>query len=253
MRFGLAWLAVSARVLVFGAVLKGDLLLMPMAQVAGVLLPNEDATLALGQRLALVLPAVMSSLGERALCINLEGDLGAGKTTLTRGLLRALAYKGKVKSPTYTLVEHYQLASKDVTAMADAKDAAAVAAGDSSEASVTSGSNVATVDEAADWSTGEQKLFASAAQALTELGCLELYHFDLYRLRDPEELEFMGIRDYFARAAVCLLEWPDRGQGFLPEPDLIVHLTHDVQGRFLSLQSPLLSLEQLNFLAGKTI
>lgn len=206
---------------------------MPTAQVAGVLLPDEDATLALGQRLALLLPEVMSCVGERALCINLEGDLGAGKTTLTRGLLRALAYKGKVKSPTYTLVEHYQLTAEQAT---------------------TAASEVGTlVDEAADWSLGEQKLFASAAQVWSQLEYLELYHFDLYRLRDPEELEFMGIRDYFARKAVCLLEWPERGQGFLPAPDLKIQLIHDVQGRFLTLQSLLLTQEQLNFLSGQSI
>lgn len=222
---------------------------MPMAQIEGVLLPNEDATLALGKRLALILPELMSAFGERALCINLEGDLGAGKTTLTRGLLRALAYKGKVKSPTYTLVEHYQLAVAD--ALANGATAAAESNADAS-LSVSAGQS-SSMDEFANWSIGEQKLFASASNVLVDLGGLELYHFDLYRLRDPEELEFMGIRDYFTHVAVCLFEWPDRGLGFLPKPDLIVHLTHNVQGRFLSLQSTLLLPEQLNFLLGKTI
>ena len=61
------------------------------------------------------------------------------------------------------------------------------------------------------------------------------WHFDLYRLGDPEELEFMGIRDYLTPGNVCLVEWPERGAGILPGPDLDLTLTPEGQGRSLEI------------------
>jgi tRNA threonylcarbamoyladenosine biosynthesis protein TsaE len=130
-------------------------------------LPDEAATQELGQRLGIV-------LGGRGV-VFLEGELGAGKTTLCRGILRGMGHQGAVKSPTFTLVEPY------------------------------------------------------------DLGDHKAYHFDLYRLEDPQELEYLGIDDYFGGCVeiqpLCLVEWPEKGAGRLPPHDLSIELVVLDEGR----------------------
>ena len=133
--------------------------------VAG-LLDDAGATLALGERIAGCLTAGMR--------IYLQGDLGVGKTTLVRGILRRLGYAGRVKSPTFTLVETYNLSS------------------------------------------------------------LYLYHFDFYRLRNPEEWREAGFREAFGGEGVCLVEWPEKAAA-LPAPDLGICLAHAAAGRRVNL------------------
>ena len=132
-------------------------------------LPDEAATIHCAKQLAGALFAPM--------CVYLEGDLGAGKTTFSRGLIQALGHEGAVKSPTYTIVESYQLAD------------------------------------------------------------FRLHHFDLYRLADPEELEYLGIRDYFDDQSVTLLEWPSKGVGVINPPDITITLSYQVDGRNLQIDA----------------
>ena len=138
---------------------------------------DEDATVQLGESLGGGLRITEVKGSSRAILVFFEGDLGAGKTTLCRGILQAFGHRGAVKSPTYTLVESY------------------------------------------------------------ELGSAQVHHFDLYRLGDPEELEFIGIRDYLEPGNYCLIEWPNRGAGILPTPDLKVRLDVTKNGRQVKITS----------------
>lgn len=64
----------------------------------------------------------------------------------------------------------------------------------------------------------------------------KVFHFDLYRLQDPEELEYIGIRDYLSRDGLCLIEWPEKAAGFLPDADLEIMIEIVEKGRRVSLQ-----------------
>ncbi|MCR5537088.1 MAG: tRNA (adenosine(37)-N6)-threonylcarbamoyltransferase complex ATPase subunit type 1 TsaE [Succinivibrio sp.] len=150
-------------------------------------LADEAATVKLGERLSELLVPLCRTRAQ-AINILLYGELGAGKTTFSRGFIQRY-YQGLVKSPTYTLVEPY-------------------ACGD----------------------------FA-------------LYHFDLYRLSDPEEFEYLGVRDYFAQPGCCLIEWPDKAGEFLPEADVILEFSYAHVARQVVLKSNLLSQQQLNELS----
>jgi len=129
---------------------------------------HEADTQAFARRLA-ALPGVRQAF------IELQGDLGAGKTTFVRHLLRELGVQGRIKSPTYAVVEPHEARQGD----------------------------------------GEP--------------VLRIWHFDFYRFNDPREWEEAGFRDLFASPGLKLAEWPDKAQGMLPTPDLVLQL--QVQGQ----------------------
>ncbi|MEI6737196.1 MAG: tRNA (adenosine(37)-N6)-threonylcarbamoyltransferase complex ATPase subunit type 1 TsaE [Pseudomonadota bacterium] len=123
-------------------------------------LADETATLEFG--------ASLSPQFVPPLIIFLHGELGAGKTTLVRGMLRGMGFEGRVKSPTYALVEVYAISR------------------------------------------------------------LNLYHFDFYRLTDPDEWHEAGLRDLMNSEAICLIEWPEKALGAgvsLPIADLAITLS----------------------------
>ena len=130
---------------------------------------NETAQISFGAELSRAINAP---------CILfLQGDLGAGKTTLVRGFLRERGYTGPVRSPTYTLVEPYPLGSETI------------------------------------------------------------YHLDLYRIADGEELEYLGLRDMLRVRNILLIEWTERGEGWLPQADLELHIQHAPEGRNIRLHA----------------
>lgn len=130
---------------------------------------NENAMLAYAKKLSAVM--------DDGIIIFLHGLLGAGKTTFTRGFLQGLGYNDKVKSPTYTLVEPYDIHGRTI------------------------------------------------------------FHFDFYRLNDPEELHYIGIQDYFTDQAICLVEWPEKGFPLLPAPDLNCYIEMRSHGREVRMEA----------------
>ena len=130
---------------------------------------TENDMIEFGQQLALSLP--------KPCVMTLSGDLGAGKSVLARAMIRALGHVGAVKSPTYTLVENYELDG---------------------------------------W---------------------RIAHMDLYRLNDPEELQYLGFDDIVANSDLLLIEWPDKGAGLLPKPNLEVTIEYQENGRQVVISS----------------
>ena len=127
----------------------------------------------------------------KALHFSLVGDLGVGKTTLTRHLLRAFGHMGKVKSPTYGLCEPYEL------------------------------------------NINEKNKPNEIAKPT-----LPFHHFDLYRMSYAKEWMDAGFRDVFSEPGICMVEWPEKAEGTLPQADWIISLsTNDDETRSLTITS----------------
>jgi tRNA threonylcarbamoyladenosine biosynthesis protein TsaE len=135
-----------------------------------VTLPDEAATVAFAASVARALPAPLGGL-----TLLLEGDLGTGKSTFARALITALGHSGPVPSPTYTLVEPYE-----------------VPAG-------------------------------------------QIYHVDLYRVSDEEELRYLGWNEL--DSGFRLVEWPDRAPAIASGADLALTLAYREPGRQARLEA----------------
>jgi tRNA threonylcarbamoyladenosine biosynthesis protein TsaE len=127
-------------------------------------LPAEEDTISLAGQFASTLCA--------PLVFNLRGDLGAGKTTFARALIHALGYEGRVKSPSYGLLESYVVSEFTVL------------------------------------------------------------HLDLYRIEHPSELDYLALRDLFDINSILMVEWPEKGVGFLPPPDVEILFDEAENKRF---------------------
>lgn len=132
-------------------------------------LPDEAHSEQLAARLANCLCA--------GVVLTFSGEIGSGKTTFIRAMLRALGVSGPIKSPTFSLVESYQCQT------------------------------------------------------------LQIHHFDLYRIHDEEELEFIGFRDHFAAGAICCIEWPERAKNSLVQVDLRFTLAVKGSGRLMTIEA----------------
>lgn len=140
---------------------------------ANILLANVAQATLFATRFAKILETLAAKPDKTPWVIFLEGELGAGKTTFVRACLQTLGEKGKIKSPTYTILESYDINK---------------------------------------W---------------------HIYHLDLYRLVDPEELYFLGLEDHLTPESIFFVEWPRKGREFLPEPDVLLNYQFLAQGRAL--------------------
>jgi len=104
-------------------------------------------------------------------CVYLQGEMGSGKTTLSKSIIKSLGYEGDVTSPTYNLIHEYPIENGVV------------------------------------------------------------YHMDLYRLNDPEELEYLAVDDLWYAGAMFLVEWPDRAQGYLRSADFEIRIENEAKHR----------------------
>ena len=162
-------------------------------------LKDAAATDEFGRALAQDLKQALSNSGIESCLVFLHGELGAGKTSLVRACLRELGVEGAIKSPTYTLLEPYEV------------------------------------------------FFSGLESSINKDVGLKIAHLDLYRLLEPEELDYIGGRDLKDNYQLIFVEWPDKAVGYIPQADINIQLNHEDTGRGLYFETELnLHLDELN-------
>ena len=153
------------------------------------ILKNASATNEIGGKLAVSLKHSLLSSDIKSCVVFLQGELGAGKTSLVRACLRELGVVGPIKSPTYTLLEPYDV------------------------------------------------VFSELSSTKGERPGLKIAHLDLYRLQEPEELDYIGGRDLKENYHLIFVEWPQKAQGYISQPDINIQLNHMDTGRMIVIES----------------
>jgi tRNA threonylcarbamoyladenosine biosynthesis protein TsaE len=135
------------------------------------------------------------------LVLGFTGEIGAGKTAFIRAMLRALGVEGAIKSPTFALVESY---------------------------------NIILEKEPGNQHISDSRYDSTAFSRIKDL---QIHHFDLYRIQDESELEYIGFRDYFTSPSICCIEWSERLEKGFEFIDIHLTLSMKETGRRLQLDA----------------
>lgn len=189
-------------------------------------LKDEEATKALARDIAhCCYPGMI---------IYLQGQLGAGKTSFARGFLHGLGYPGRIKSPTFTLVEPYIITKEMLSRL---RTDFSINVVDNSDDTAVNSDAAAVAETLPNAHTHYAENHKRSLKIVMGNIKLTVYHFDFYRLMDPKELNYLGLDDYINDESICLIEWPEKACPLLPTAhiQLQILVANDVNSRIVKL------------------